>query len=619
MSSTVIALAGNPNVGKSSVFNALTGLHQHTGNWTGKTVDLATGSFSYKDNFYTLVDLPGTHSLFSHCGEEEIARDFLCRGTAALTVVVCDATCLERSLNLVLQIQSITPHVIICLNLCDEASKKGISINTFALSQKLHAPVIETSATKGYGLEQLRIAIHAMATALPRTKETDCFILPISDLDPAKLILLAEEIATSVITLRNPHYDKRDRQIDRFVTGKVTGLLCMLLLLIGILWLTMVGSNKVSSLLSAIFHLGFDALSFLSAYFHFPTWISDPLIFGVYQVLTWVIAVMLPPMAIFFPLFTLLEDLGYLPRIAFNLDHCFKRCHACGKQALTTCMGLGCNAVGVTGCRIIDSPRERLIAILTNTFVPCNGRFPSLLTMISIFFLANTPGWLGGMVSALCMAGCMLLSLIMTFLASRFLSCTVLKGHTSAFVLELPPYRRPQIRKTLLRSFLNRTIFVLGRAVLVAAPAGLFIWILANIPGPGYPSWLQAFSTWLDPLGRLMGLDGVILLSFILGFPANEIVLPIALMIYLQAGTLVDVSNISLLSSLLTANGWTKGTALSFLLFCLFHWPCSTTCLTIKKETGSWRWMGFAILLPTVVGVSLCILVATALRLIGIS
>jgi len=316
---------------------------------------------------------------------------------------------------------------------------------------------------------------------------------------------------------------------------------------------------------------------------------------------------MLPPMAIFFPLFTLLEDVGYLPRIAFNLDKYFKKCCACGKQALTMCMGFGCNAVGVTGCRIIDSPRERMIAILTNVFVPCNGRFPTLISIITMFFVGFGTGFKSSFLSTLMLTGVIVLGIFMTFIISKILSKTILKGLPSSFTLELPPYRKPQIGKTIIRSIFDRTLFVLGRAISVAAPAGLVIWLMANI-NINDLSLLSHCSNFLNPLGQLIGLDGVILMAFILGFPANEIVVPIMIMGYMATNNLTDFNNLVELKNLLVNNGWTFVTALCFMLFSLFHFPCSTTCLTIKKETGSWKWVIISILLPLICGITLCFL-----------
>jgi len=314
---------------------------------------------------------------------------------------------------------------------------------------------------------------------------------------------------------------------------------------------------------------------------------------------------MLPPMAIFFPLFTLLEDLGYLPRIAFNLDRCFKKCSACGKQALTMCMGFGCNAVGVTGARIIDSKRERLIAILTNVFVPCNGRFPTLISLITMFLVAGSAS--SGFLSTLILTGMVILGILATLLVSSILSKTLLKGHPSSFTLELPPYRKPDVFKVIIRSVLDRTLFVLGRAVAVAAPAGLVIWLFANV-SVGNATLLSHVSGFLDPFARLLGLDGIILLAFILGFPANEIVVPIMVMAYLSQGTVTDTLSLNEMKELFIANGWTTLTAINTILFSLFHWPCSTTLLTVKKETGSIKWTLASFLIPTLFGIIVCML-----------
>ena len=416
-----------------------------------------------------------------------------------------------------------------------------------------------------------------------------------------------KRLAAETVRYTRTNYRKREEAIDRIVTGRFTGTGIMVLLLLGVFWLTMAGANYPSGLLwNLLFSLEGKLASFLTA-LRAPDLLIQALVYGVYRVLAWVVSVMLPPMAIFLPLFALLEDLGYLPRIAFHRDRSFKRCRACGKQCLTMAMGFGCNAAGVIGCRIIDSPRERLIAILTNSLVPCNGRFPTLITLITLFFLTGIQGtFSGSLVAALLLTTAILAGICATLGCSWVLSHTFLKGIPSAFTLELPPYRRPQIGKILVRSILDRTLFVLGRAAAIAAPAGLIIWILANT-AVGGQSLLLHLTGFFDPLGRLMGLDGVILMAFLLGFPANEIVVPIMLMTYLQSGMLVEMTDSAALLTLLTANGWTWKTALCMLIFCLFHWPCSTTCLTIKKETGSLKWTAVGFLLPTVLGVFLCI------------
>ena len=407
---------------------------------------------------------------------------------------------------------------------------------------------------------------------------------------------------------------KRDRQSDRILFSRRAGIPLMILLLCLVLWITLAGANIPSQMLAEfLFSLEAPLAEFLTA-LHLPGVIVTMLSEGMYRVLAWVVAVMLPPMAIFFPLFTYLEDLGYLPRVAFNLDKTFAKAHACGKQALTTCMGFGCNAAGVIGCRIIDSPRERLIAILTNNFAPCNGRFPTLISILTMFFLGSAAGLTQSLQSALLLTLTILLGLGMTFLVSRLLSATVLKGVPSSFTLELPPYRRPQLGKVLVRSVFDRTLFVLGRAITVAAPAGILLWVMANvgIQGQSLLAWASGF---LDPLGRFMGLDGVILIAFILGFPANEIVIPIIIMAYMANGSLIEMSSLSAMKDLFLAQGWTLTTAICTLIFVLFHWPCSTTCLTIYKETKSIQWTAAAILIPTVCGVVCCSAAAFILRM----
>lgn len=653
-----VALAGNPNVGKSTVFNALTGLHQHTGNWAGKTVETAAGICTIEQVRLQLIDLPGTYSLRAHSAEETAARDFLCFAKPDAVLVVCDAACLERNLILTLQIAELGLPVFLCVNLLDEARKRGVQVDLEALAQQLSIPVCGVTARSGEGMTVLQEKLlaflrnpfcpvtgvtysEAIETAVQtlqeqmyepllssrwialRLLEQDETIsvkrlLPeqpmpeVPDIPEAGDVMLstlvktAERIAAAV-TQQQDAVQKTDRRIDRFVLGNYTGIPLMLALFLLVLWITIAGANYPSAWLQS----GFAKLRIVldGCLSGAPDWISGLLLDGMYQVLTWVIAVMLPPMAIFFPLFTLLEDVGYLPRVAYQLDPCFRCARTCGKQALTMCMGLGCNAVGVTGCRILDSPRERMVAILTNVCMPCNGRFPTMITIFTVFFAAAATGWTASLMAA---GGILLLLLAgvgMTFLLSRLLSVTLLKGMPSSFTLELPPYRRPQIGKVLIRSILDRTIFVLGRACMVAAPAGLLIWLLANWQLGDGQSVLNLLAEVLDPVGRILGMDGAILLAFLLGFPANEIVLPILLMIYAAEGTLTEVADLTQLQAILTEQGWDMTTAVCVLLFMLFHFPCSTTCLTIHKETRSWKWTAVAMLLPTMCGVVLCGLV----------
>lgn len=418
----------------------------------------------------------------------------------------------------------------------------------------------------------------------------------------------AEEITDQVI--RNPKKTGRDftERLDRIVTSRLFGMPLMLALLATVFWITIYGANYPSDLLARLLFTLEDYLTVIFFKLNSPVWLHGVLILGMYRGLAWVISVMLPPMAIFFPIFTLLEDFGYLPRIAFNLDHLFQKAGAHGKQALTMSMGFGCNAAGIIAARIIDSPRERLVAILTNNLVPCNGRFPILIVMGTIVAGSIVGLQASGLMASLIVLGAILLGIFATLLVSKALTSTILQGESSTFVLELPPYRRPRVGQVLLRSFLDRTLFVLWRAIVVAAPAGILTWVLANISVNDL-TLIAHLSNWLAPMGKAIGLDGVILLAFILGLPANEIVIPIMLMTYLAEGAMLELEGIAAIRELLLLNGWTWLTALNFIIFAIFHWPCGTTLLTIKRETGSWKWTLLSALIPTGIGIFLCFIV----------
>ncbi len=629
MSTYTVALVGNPNVGKSTVFNGLTGLHQHTGNWPGKTVAQAVGTYTYQEHTFRLVDLPGTYSLRAESPEEEVTRDFIASNEADVVLVVADATCLRRNLHLALQVRQIAPRMVLCVNLLDEAKKKGIAPDLDVLSQALDVSVVGTAARRGIGMEELQDAVCRAAQAKKAQQWSVSYppaveaLLPDRDRGVAALRLLqgADAVAEAITTTQMQCADeigrkcsqystekahRRDRCWDRLVTSRRTGIPMMLLLLAVVFFITIWGANAPSELLSRwLMGLQEPLRRLLDGT---PWWVQGAIVDGIYRTVAWVVSVMLPPMAIFFPLFTLLEDIGYLPRLAFNLDRFFRAAGAHGRQSLTMCMGFGCNACGVTGCRIIDSPRERLVAMLTNCFVPCNGRFPTLIALITLFFLGGSMG-LGRSVLATAIFLCVILfAVAMTWLSSKFLSSTLLRGEASSFILELPPYRLPQWGQVLVRSLLDRTLFVLGRSLTVAAPAGLLIWMLGNMTWHGAPL-LTILAGWLEPLGQLMGLDGMILLAFVLGLPANEIVLPILLMGYLQTGSLTEYTGLGQLHDILMANGWSTTTALCMMVFCLMHFPCGTTCLTIRKESGSWKWTAVGIALPTCMGMALCILI----------
>ena len=631
----VFVMAGNPNVGKSSLFNALTGLHQHTGNWTGKTVGCAVGYLRgqrrERHTRIALADLPGCYSLSPRTGEERAALHFLLSSRLYGAVVVCDAQNLERNLPLAFQLEALLPQsrILICVNLIDEAESQGMTVSPQALEAVSGFRTVLTCARTGRGVSEVRQEILRMmqenGTAVTAPADASippaasCFARARDCCAACVRPYVAPEVSLTTTGRRFRRAPGRRKRhtasgawLDRVVLGRVTAAPVALLFLALILWITIYGANRPSELLAdGLNRLG-DRLATLTLWSACPAWVSGLLLDGVYATIARVVAVMLPPMAIFFPLFTLLEDFGFLPRIAFSFDRCFQGCHSCGKQALTMCMGLGCNAAGVVGCRIIDSERERLLAVLTNSLMPCNGRFPALIALMTMFFSLSG----STLTAALLLTAALTLCVGLTFGATWLLSVTVLRGKPSAFALELPPYRAPQVGQVLVRSVFDRTLFVLGRAAAVAAPAGIVLWALANVH-PGGVSLLTRCAAALDPLGQAMGMDGVLLLAFVLGFPANEIVLPIAVMGYLAQGSLSDALGLAQMHALLTANGWTWTTAVSAVLFFLLHWPCSTTLWTIRRETGSAKWTLLAALLPTALGMALCAAFTALARLLG--
>ena len=701
----LVALAGNPNTGKSTVFNALTGLRQHTGNWPGKTVTRAEGTFSHAGKRIRIVDLPGTYSLQAGSSDEEVARDFLLFGEPDVVLVVLDATRLERNLNLALQVLEITDRVVICLNLMDEAKRHGIAVDPAALERELGVPVVAAAARQRVGIPEVLDRIEGVASGRIRTRpfrvkehpaEVEAALaslvpeverafpgipnarwialrllnadarveeavrvgaigglvpggvaaapagVPILEsardlrwrLSPTFHDSLTESIyaaaqriagASELRGLRKGKFDL-DRTLDRLLTSRRTGLPLMLLLLAAVFWITIAGANVPSRLL-ADFLLGtvHPWLKGIAAAIGTPWWISGLALDGVYLASAWVISVMLPPMAIFFPLFTLLEDFGYLPRVAFNLDKMFQRVGAHGKQALTMCMGFGCNAAGVVATRVIDSPRERLVAIITNNFSLCNGRWPTQILMATIFVGALVPPHLAGFASAAAVVGDAVLGILAMFLSSWLLTRSALKGEATSFSLELPPYRPPRVLQTLYTSMIDRTIIVLWRAIVFAVPAGAVIWLAANVTIGG-ASVAEHVIRLLDPVGVLVGLNGVILLAYVLAIPANEIVIPTVLMLTVLAGrvagvgdgagVMFELGSAGEVGVLLRTAGWTALTGVNLMLFSLLHNPCSTTIYTIYQETRSAKWTAVATLMPLVMGFSVCFLVAQLWRLL---
>ena len=611
-----VILAGNPNVGKSTVFNFLTGMKQHTGNWSGKTVDTLEGALIYKDCEFVLTDLPGTYSLRAESPDEAAAGDVILNSTPDCIIIVADSSSLERNLYLILQILEINTKAVLCLNLNDEAEKKHIYPDDKKISDILGIPVVKTSARSGKGLEELKAAVYDISAGniipkkftIPYDSQTEDVLTRISSAlkkqgiaDRYTAVRLTESSSRKKIMSENNIFlsdelnsafsysdsvFKSDNEVNDRISYAVVELS-------EDIFRRCVRTDKKSCCESDIMNVN----AFIGGIF----------IDGMICTLGDVVSVMLPPMAIFFPLFALLEDSGYLPRIAFMLDRLFCKCGTSGKQSLTMMMGFGCNACGITGCRIIGSERERKIAALTNNFCPCNGRFPTLIAIITVFLTGTASGASGSLMCALILLGVIIVGVLASLAASSLLSLTILKGHSQGFILELPPYRRPQFIKTIIRSVKDKTAAVLLRAAVVAVPAGALIWLLANISIGGH-TVISSITETLDPFAQLLGLDGVILTAFILGFPANETVLPIMIMIYLSQGTMTDFTSLEQLHSILVSNGWTVTTALCMMIFTVMHFPCSTSCITFYKETKSLKLTFIAFILPTLFGILLCML-----------
>lgn len=670
--SYTIALVGNPNVGKSTVFNLLTGLKQHTGNWTGKTVSVAEGKRYYHETEYRFIDLPGTYSLFYNSEEERITSEYLVDSQCDISLIVCDATALERNLILALQTIEISKKCVLCLNMMDEAKKNNVLIDLKELSNILGIPVIGISARKKHAIDVIMSCLEesinteytansisyvpAIEEALNETEsklknydklfsrwlalnilennqEISERYVETNDFDSSKVferygydektvkekisysfVRQAHDISSIVLPKQYDGFGKFGKA-DRIITGKYTSIPIIALLLVVIFWITITASNYPSELLSSFFGKTEIYLSRLFLWLHIPSLLSDVIINGVYKVVTWVVSVMLPPMMIFFPLFTLLEDVGFLPRLAFNVDSFFQKCNACGKQALTYCMSFGCNAVGIVSSRIIDSKKEKIIAIVTNNFIPCNGRFPILISIISIFLIGTFTSRISSVLCAIVLALFIIISVLAAMLISKLLSKTLLKEEKTSYTLELPSFRKPQIGKIILRSILDRTVFVLGRAIAVAAPAGVIIWVLSSVKCNNIPLLIH-ISSFLDPFGKLFGMDGVIILAFILGLPANEIVIPIIVMCYMQSSYITRIENLSVLRELFISNGWTIITAICVILFTIMHWPCSTSIITAYKETKSIKWTLLSVLTPTACGLLFCFIINTISKMI---
>lgn len=643
-----ILLVGNPNVGKSSIFNILTHSHEHTGNWTGKTVKLARKNIINTN--YTLIDLPGIYSLSSLSDEEIVAKDTLLFEQYEKIIYVMDSSNIEKNLHLLLQILEINKNIILCLNMVDELDIKGIKINDKKLSEILDIKVIRCSASKNIGIKELIESLDEESKSsynyiydyniekgisdifeyltnqfksrfiALKLLEKDITLvdsiktkykLDIIDKDIQNYLMHvnSEEISDSVSNLLNNiskniynevveiSKEKEIGTIDKIFSKKIYALPIMFIIIFGIFFITIVLANYPSELLSLIFNKFEICLVNLSNILKIPSYIYEPIIYGIYRVVSFIVSVMFPPLVIFFFLFTYAEESGILPRLAFNFDKVFK-CSGChGKQALTICSGFGCNACAIVGSRIIDSKRDKLIAILTNSFIPCNGRFPMIIALITMFFTNSN----NKLQVSLYLTLFVILAILISLLTSFILSKTILKGYNGFFILELPDYKKVKFKKVLKNSLIYKSLSILKKAVLVSIPCGIIIYFMTNTT-IGNLSLFKIASNFLEPFGKLLGLDGVILLSFFLALPANEIVLPIIIMGYLGSKNVPMISNYLTIKEVLINNSWTYMTALSTILFSIMHFPCGTTLATIKSEVGT-KWMIYSFFIPLVTGI----------------
>ena len=587
-----VILIGNPNVGKSSIFNKITGENQHTGNWTGKTVDSVESSL-VDDRSVPVVDLPGIYTLAAASAEEIYSKNYLTNHKESFVIIVVDGNCICKSLTLIEETRSLASNIIICVNQYKSATKSGVKIDLEKMQEILGLPVITAEATDKDGCEKIKSAIQFNIN-----NNITCPTIAHKSIDRSSF--RCQVVSECDNTLQ--------KRLDKIFTSKITGIPIMIILLTVVLYITIIGANYPSELLSALFSKGGEWISNMLSTLGCPNTIISFICDGVYRTVTWVVSVMLPPMAIFFPIFALLENFGYLPRVAFNLDNVFRKANCSGKQALTMCMGFGCNACGVTECRIIPNKKQRLNAIVTNNFVPCNGRFPTLIAVITIFMASSFGSYTRSIISALILTAFIILSILVSMGISLILSKTILKNDEKELVMEMPRFKKPKILRTIYDSIKNRAVFVLLRALVVALPAGAIIWICANatINNESILSYIVKF---FEPVGEFFGLDGEIIIGLLLGFPANEIVIPIVLMAYSGSSTLVDYNSINELGALLINNGWTIKTAICMIIIVLMHFPCSTTCLTIYKETKSVMWTLISMALPTMAGLLLCFLV----------